>query len=210
MGVPTDSQGPTFVTGYAPANGDIKFDLNQAKKLLADVGMPNGFSFTVEDPGLFQHSSDVLAYWQADLAKIGVQMKIESVEQSQFYAKLQGNPPQVPVSYLSNMGPDFTDVWSYMWYDYLSSHVSPSCCDYSNYLNPKVDGLINAADAEFDGTKRQGIYQQLFDTMAQDVPMLQPFNFKSLVALRSNVTGYSYNISNGYQYIPYETMTVSR
>jgi hypothetical protein len=39
MGVATDSQGPTSAVGYAPANGDIKFDLNHAKALLTAAGL---------------------------------------------------------------------------------------------------------------------------------------------------------------------------
>ncbi len=208
LGLPMDSWAPPAYAGVSKPSNYIGFDLDHAQELLAEAGYPDGFEFTVKDPGLFQNSSLVLEVWQADLAKIGVTMHIEPVDQGQFYTALLTDPPDVPVSYLSNMGPDFPDAWSAMWYEFSSDFVAPGCCNYSNYANPRIDELIAEAEQEFDAKSRDALYAEAFEILEDDVPMLTPLNFMHTVAMRDYVQGYHYVLALSYQYVPYEEMWI--
>ena len=73
-----------FPTFYFASNPDIKADRYahdpaKAKELLAQAGLPNGFSFNMEviNLGLYQQIAEVL---QANLAEVGIQMSITPVE----------------------------------------------------------------------------------------------------------------------------------
>jgi peptide/nickel transport system substrate-binding protein len=211
MAIPMDSQASNLNVGYAPADGYVTYDLEKAKALLEEAGYADGLEFTVKDPGLFRESTMVLEVWQADLAKIGVTMQIERVDQGAFYSALQ-NPdnPEIPMSYISNTMGDFPDAWSIMNYNLSPAMMSPGCCNYSQYDNPRVTELLVQAEQEFDPAKRQVMYQEIYDITAEDVPLIWPFGFKQMVAMSDKVKGYEYSLALGYQYLPLETMTVEQ
>ena len=209
MAIPVDSQASSIHNGYAPANGHITYDLDQAKALLEEAGYPDGFDITCQDPTLFRESTTVLELWQADLAKIGVNMSIEVVDQGAFFSALQSpDNPVIPVCYISNTMGDFPDAWSIMNYNLNPAMQSPGCCNYSQYDNAKVAELLAAAEQEFDPAKRQVMYQEIYDIAADEVPLIWLFAFKQMMALRDNVKGFEYSLGLGYQYLPLETMWV--
>lgn len=208
MAFPVEGQASYVYTGAGKGKEEITFDLEKAKALLAEAGMSN-LSFTVKDPALFRESTYVLEVWQADLAKIGVNMSIEKVDQGAFFSALQSPVnPDIPEAYISNTMGDFPDAWSIMNYNLNPTMVSPGCCNYSNYENPRVSELLAQASLEHDLSKRLPLYQEIYDITAYDVPLLWPFGFKQMIAYRDNVKGYQYVLALGYQYLPLETMTV--
>lgn len=206
LGVAMDSWAPPSFVGTSQPSNLIGYDLDRAQELLAEAGYADGFEFTVKDPGLFQNSSLVLEVWQADLAKIGVKMNIEQVDQGQFYTALLTDPPEVPISYLSNMGPDFPGAWSILWYEFNSGFVAPGCCNYSNYANSRIDEIIAEIEGEFDVGKHETLFTEAFEILEDEVPMLTPINFMHTVAMRDYVQGYRYALALSYQYVPYEEM----
>lgn len=73
-----------FPNFYFASNPDIKadryaYDPEKAKQLLAQAGLPNGFSFNLEviNLGLYQQIAEVV---QANLAEVGIKMSITPVE----------------------------------------------------------------------------------------------------------------------------------
>ncbi|MEA2523948.1 MAG: peptide/nickel transport system substrate-binding protein [Thermomicrobiales bacterium] len=62
------------------------FDLDKAKALLAEAGLPEGFETTIVVSETVLPGSKAMAQvWQQDLEKIGVKMAIEEREQGPFY-----------------------------------------------------------------------------------------------------------------------------
>ena len=70
--LPADAQ--ELFTGYNPA---------KAKQLLAQAGYPNGFKTKIQGPST---QSDEMALLQGYLAKIGIDMQIQAMDQSQYNA----------------------------------------------------------------------------------------------------------------------------
>ena len=73
-----------FPSTYFASNPDIKperygHDAAKAKQLLADAGLPNGFSFNLEviNLSLYQQIAEVM---QANLAEVGIKMSITPVD----------------------------------------------------------------------------------------------------------------------------------
>jgi len=207
MAFAIDSQASNLNAGYAPANGYIAFDLDRAKKLAEEAGYPDGFELTVKDPKLFRESTSVLEVWQADLAKIGVKMNIEVVDQGAFFGAM-AEPDWYGVAYISNTMGDFPDAWSIMNYNLNPDLIAPGCCNLSWYVNDRVAELLKLADQELDPAKRQPLYQEIYDITATEVPEIWIIDFKQMMAFRDNVKGFEYSLGLGYQYLPLETMWV--
>lgn len=82
MGKPTGPI-PVAATAWALPLAKLPFaapDLAKAKKLLADAGLPNGFSFKITCSSTYEGGLAVAQVAQSELAKIGVKADLEVVE----------------------------------------------------------------------------------------------------------------------------------
>jgi ABC-type dipeptide transport system, periplasmic component len=83
MGKPTGPI-PVSATQWAKSVVDLPFgitpDLAKAKKLLADSGYPNGFSFKITCSSTYEGGLAVAQVAQSELAKVGIKADLEVVE----------------------------------------------------------------------------------------------------------------------------------
>ncbi len=70
--------------GFSDKGYKAEHDLDKAKKLLAEAGYPNGFSFDFTLGSGFPDWNDDAVLIQAELAKIGVTMNIHNMARAQF------------------------------------------------------------------------------------------------------------------------------
>ena len=68
------------------------------------------------------------------------------------------------------------------------------------YFNDKMNDLISRARAETDVAKRQLVYDEFYDLMAEDVPQVAFFYEEILMGLNSNVEGFHLNPLGAHQY----------
>ncbi len=66
------------------------YDVNLAKKELAEAGLPNGFSFTLDTPTYDPHPA-VAEFLKSELAKVGVTVTINSISADEWYTKVFKN-----------------------------------------------------------------------------------------------------------------------
>ncbi|MDB5470033.1 MAG: transporter substrate-binding protein, partial [Caulobacter sp.] len=88
-GVPIGSHYPPQDQGYVDLTGLYPHDLAQAKALLAQAGYPNGFSLSLKlpPPNYARRSGEIVA---AQLAKIGIKVRIETLEWAQWLDQVYG------------------------------------------------------------------------------------------------------------------------
>jgi len=84
---------------------DVKaypYDVAKAKQLLADAGMPNGFSTSLTVPcGRYVRDKDIAQAIAADLSNVGVQADVQCVDSSAFIKKLFTDKDPYPLYYLA-------------------------------------------------------------------------------------------------------------
>lgn len=68
------------------------------------------------------------------------------------------------------------------------------------YFNDKMNDLITRARAETDPAKRQVVYNEFYDLMAEDVPKIAFFYEEILMGLNNNVEGFQLNPLGDHQY----------
>lgn len=147
-----------------------KFDLDKAKKLLDDAGVKNLELTIVVTPAWAQMKLFSLI-WQADLKKIGVNLKISDVENAKFYeigaAKdFQGNDLQAWLNARTTRDPAIFWNTQGNYRGVTPPNVRP-------YANAELEKLIADGAAEVDVEKRRAIYQRLNQMVQDEAHMIQ-------------------------------------
>ncbi len=165
-------------------------DLDKARKLLAEAGLPNGFDTTISfDLGFAGINEPLCILVQESLAQIGIKCTINKVPGANWRTEL--NKKEMPL---------FTNVFS-GWLDY-PEYFFFWCYDGSNsvfntmgYKSAKMDAFIDNArtsaaigqTAAYD-TAVKGFVDLAFEEVPR-IPLFQPY---SNVAMQTNVDGYEY------------------
>jgi ABC-type transport system substrate-binding protein len=182
-----------FPAGYwandPGTKGDFyKFDPTAAKKLLADAGLPNGFSFSTVVINVPFYSAQAEAI-QGQLAQIGVKMDLQIIEPAQLLAKFAID--KSVDSYFSTTG-GFVDPAKTVAQLYLpNSTLNPG-----GFSDPQIATLAQQGLQGTDQAARATAYQQLSKQTAQlalHIPVCNGVNVTGTTAkvqgLRTDLTG---------------------
>lgn len=161
---------PPGTVGFLIDQGKYsRYDLEEAKKLLAEAGYPDGKGLPVFEITFNAGAGheDVMQAVQANLKDIGIETELKGMEWSQFIDFRQKGKHQIardgwimdypimdnmlyPLFYSKNIGMDNT----------------------SRYSNPQVDKLLDQARKEPDENKRIELYQQAEKLILDDAAVV--------------------------------------
>lgn len=172
------------------------YDPAKAKKLLAEAGYPNGFSFT------FKTSTDAEANLRAQaiqqmLKQVGITMTIQSNEMSTFFADIgKGAFQMYSLSRNGISDPDFFYVLFY------SKNIPPEGQNRGYYSNPRIDQLLLEGRSTFDRAKRRPKYEEIQKIVATELPYISLYMQDSVAIMRSNIDGYVQYPAGFYLSVP--------
>ncbi|MER2537427.1 MAG: ABC transporter substrate-binding protein [Rhizobiaceae bacterium] len=161
--ITTLSQCQVLNEGYFGFNPNLKpmpYDPAKAKELLAKAGFANGLDLTFEVPrGRYLSGEDISQVVAAQLAEVGVNLKIVEIEFSTYMERLFAK--QLPeLSY-------FGTAWPTWDADGQLTAFQPG--DPSSYYdNKEFSALIDQARTEIDVEKRKELYWKATDLMCAD------------------------------------------
>jgi peptide/nickel transport system substrate-binding protein len=176
------------------------FDPAKAKQLLAEAGYPNGFSFT------FKTTTDAEANTRAQaiqqmLKQVGIDMKIQSMETSTFFADIgKGNFQMYSLSRNGIADPDFYYVL------FSSKNFPPEGQNRGYYSNPRIDQLLLEGRSTFDRTRRKPKYEEVQKIIATELPYISLYMQSNVAIMRSNIEGYVQYPAGFYLSVPQMTM----
>jgi peptide/nickel transport system substrate-binding protein len=191
--VPVDQGG---LSGEECAKENLLYphDLNKAKKLLAEAGYPNGFSldvFTSESES-YSRAYEVM---QAQMKKIGIDLKISVVDHATFHTRIRQNLNPIVV-YLG-MRPDANSILTQ--YFHSGSVVSVGKKPMTNFSHmglvdtnndgtiDSIDALIEKAAKERDPRKQVEIWKEAQKKVLQDAVVYPVITLGYLFANKSYV-----------------------
>ena len=124
--------------------------------------------------------------WQADLAKIGVRLKVDEVENAKFYEintdkNLQGNDLEAWLN--ARVTRDPAIFWSTQR-NYRGGPVNPF-----GFVNAEMEKLIADGAVEPDTEKRRKMYQRLNELTLEESHVLQVATNPRLFAYGKAVSG---------------------
>ena len=133
-------------TGYNP---------DQAKKLLADAGYANGFQTVIQGPAA---RADEMALIQSYLAKIGVDMQIQTLDPGQ-YNSLNGNNNFEQMWYGTAIGVWAPDEMLTTKKGMLSNHAHQDDPYYQDVQASIAKNMVANPDAYFKTMKDAGVHE---------------------------------------------------
>jgi peptide/nickel transport system substrate-binding protein len=143
-----------------------QYDPEEAKKLLAEAGYPNGLDLTVQvSLPLDVQTAEILAeQWK----QVGINLKIEKIadfnQQLDAYLNVKHQLSIVSMVWQPDPHSDVYQIY------YSTSNIN-----LGKFADPKLDALLDAGKTEMDVAKRIEIYKQVQQIVADQVYMLYPF-----------------------------------
>jgi peptide/nickel transport system substrate-binding protein len=142
--LPQDAQ--MLFTGYSP---------DQAKKLLADAGYPNGFQTVIQGPA---SRADEMALIQSYLAKVGVDMQIQTLDPGQFNS-VNGNNNFDQMLYTNAIGIWAPDEMLTTKKGMLSNHAHMDDPYYVQVQQSVAQNMVANPDQYFKTMKDAGVHE---------------------------------------------------
>lgn len=160
-----------------------KANIEEAKKLLAEAGYPNGeglptleFMFNTEGA-----HKDVAQVIQQDWAKIGVNVELANQEWKVFLNTRQEGGYEIARHGWSG---DYVDPMTF-----LDLWLTGGGNNDAGYSNAKYDELVKAAKAEQDPTKRWDLMHQAEAIIMEDMPIIPLYYYTKVKAAKPEVKG---------------------
>ena len=176
------------VNGY-PADLDkrLPYDVNGAKKLLADAGYPDGFEVGLDCPNdRYVNDEAVCQASVAMLARIGIKAKLLAQTRAKYFAKI--NAPGYNTSfYMLGWTPDTYDALNAIKALAVTRDGKNGVFNNGGYSNPQVDDLSKAIQVELDTGKRNEQIAQALKILKDDFAYIPLHQQVVVWATRDNV-----------------------
>lgn len=168
------------ITGWNEAQDKrLPYDVEAAKKLLADAGYPSGFEVTMNCPNdRYVNDGQICQAVAGNLARIGVKINLAAETKGTYFPKILRRDTSF---YLLGWTPSTYDAHNAL-------NALMRCPDdktgdgqfnLGSYCNPKFDELTVKVQSETDKTKRDALIKEAFDVHTADIGHL-PLHQQSL------------------------------
>jgi peptide/nickel transport system substrate-binding protein len=157
------------INGFdANMNKRLPYDLEAAKKLMADAGYAAGFEVTMNCPNdRYVNDGEICQAVAANLSRIGVKINLQAEGKGTYFPKILRRDTSF---YLLGWTPGTYD--SHNALNALTRCVDDKGAGQFNlgaYCNPKVDELTLKIQSETDKPKRQAMIAEAFKLHADDI-----------------------------------------
>lgn len=201
QGAATLTNGPIIghSWGNDPAVQPYPYDPEQAKALLAEAGLADGFttSFWVPESGSGMVApKEIGQIVQANLAEVGVTAEIVTQEWTSYVADWQNKGLDAGPYGMAEMSWNFSSPDPAEWLEpnlMTSAHPPGGGFNGSFYSNAEVDDLLTKATETFNQDERAGFFKQAQAIMREDCPWIFMFSANNVAAATARLKGIELN-----------------
>jgi dipeptide transport system substrate-binding protein len=190
-GVPAKNPVPPTLWSFNEAVEDYRYDPQAARSLLAQAGYPGGLEtdlwyMPVSRP--YNPSGKRVAEMiQADLAGIGVRVRLVTDEWAQYRAKLQAGEPTMA---LYGWTGDNGDPDNFMHVLLGCTAARPGGNNIARWCQPDYDDLVTRAKLLPDRAAREPLYREAQAIFHAEAPWVPIAHSVVMMAVRKEVTGF--------------------
>ena len=156
------------INGFQPEMKRLPYDVEAAKKLMAEAGYPNGFEVSMNCPNdRYVNDGRICQTVAANLSRINVKINLQAETKGTYFPKVLRRDTSF---YMLGWTPATYDAHNAM--NAIMRCVDDKGAGQFNlgaYCNPKVDELTLKVQAETDKNKRNAYIKEAFDLHAADV-----------------------------------------
>lgn len=173
------------VFGGVPDLEGLEYDPEKSKELLKEAGIEEGteMSIVVNDN---QERIETCQAIQAMVKEVGIELKIEILEFGALIEKTTNKEHDIAFfAWVTS-----TSDADYTYYPLFHSTMHGAPGNRSFYNEPKMDGLIEEGRITSDPEKREEIYKEIAEILAEEVPVV-PIYFQNMsVGVNKKVEGF--------------------
>lgn len=183
---------PSTMLGYNANQFHYQTNLAKAKELLQKAGVKPGTTLTYMDYNSI--ADEIGLILQAQLAQIGIVLKIQHVDEATLSGVLYGTAPASKRPNLMNWGwwPDFNDPYDECNILLNSADAGSAGANAGFYHNPTVDGLLNRMKTA-GGEELVSLAHQMQQAQAMDPSAIWTDEPAQVTILAHNLQGYVFN-----------------
>ena len=164
-----------------------RYDLTEARREMALAGYASGYPEEVElavgdgEAGLIYGQLT-----QADLAQIGLRVRLRQLAGSIYYSSL-GRPRTIQMGF-TGWQMDYPDPSNFAEPSFHSRNIQPeNSQNHAFYRNPELDRLLDRGRVEPDDARRIAIYQEVEQIILRDAPWAFVYNAVELTVTQPYV-----------------------
>ncbi|GGM18044.1 MULTISPECIES: ABC transporter substrate-binding protein [Micromonospora] len=188
--------------GAPAASRPLAHDLDRAKQLLAEAGLPNGFPMELayNAANVGAHSEQVAVLLRSQLAKVGIEVKLNNVASGADFdtAKREGKLQ----TWLATSTPLVPDPAYYLQVFYSTGGLT----NLQNYSSPTLDGLSRQILETQPGPERDALVKQVNDFLVGDMPAIPLVDSQKYYVFKKGVDGF---VSYSQGHVNYYDISVS-
>jgi peptide/nickel transport system substrate-binding protein len=210
LGVPATQLLPPGFWGHDPGLTDPAPDPAAARDLLRQAGLPGGLStitwadgrreplalwYLPVSRGYFPSPKDVAQALGADLARVGITARLESIDWAVYLDRVkQGRLPLYMLGWIADSGDPDTAL-CYLF-------CAPGASGQGFYANPQVTDLLLRARAALPTTDRAELYRRAAGLLHADVARLFVAHARTPLVFSRRVSGYVANPTGAESFAP--------
>ena len=160
----------------------VRRPVEEARKLLAEAGYPNGRDVKDGKPlvlyldtvGRGPGDKPRFDWWRRQFAKISVQLEIRDTDWNRFQEKIRKGSQQL---YILGWNADYPDPENFMFLLHgPQARAKAQGENTSNYMNPEFDALFERMKTMPNGAERQRIIDRMVELYRRDAPWVGGFH----------------------------------
>ncbi|HEV8617569.1 MAG TPA: ABC transporter substrate-binding protein [Methylomirabilota bacterium] len=178
---------PPALPGFSPQTKRLPLDREAARRLLAEAGFPGGkglapiaYHFNTSDAN--QRIAEVL---QSQLKEIGIALELRRLD---WAAHIKLVDDGSAAFFRQGWIGDYPDPENFLTVLFHSRNVGPAG-NTSRYRNPKLDRLLDDADAMPAGAARFAKYQEAEQMIVDDAAWVSLYHYASRALIKPYVRG---------------------
>lgn len=182
-------------TGGYTARARIDYNVEEAKRLLAEAGYPNGEGFPKVEllynthKGHMRIAEVVQQIWKQNL---GIEIALLNMEWKTYLAQKKSHKYQIARA--AWIG-DYEDPSTF-----LEMFITGGGNNDAAWSNADYDKLIRQAATEMDQAKRYELFQQAEEILMREVPVIPVYFYKNKELVASSVKNWKPSLMNRYPY----------
>src|SRR5262249_45108264 len=167
---------------YVDLASAMPYDVERAKKLLAEAGYPNGFETVLKVTPMYNYTVRAGEIIAAQLAKAGIKARIEQIEWTQWLDRVfcrTASGCKEPDYDMTIIG--HAEAWD------IANYANPKY--YFRYDSPKFQELFKQSEGRLDDKTRRDLYAQMQKLQVEDAPVVFLFMHPRLAVAKKGVQG---------------------